>query len=108
MSSAPLFQGGTQVRYEVVALGQANIGTSAAGLPNLPPNWKDRVSRVVLRSIGQPINIDPLGSPTSTTGWPLLKDEIIVFDGADLETFKMIRASTASGDADVRIMYMGT
>jgi hypothetical protein len=57
--------------------------------------------------MNQPVNWRDDGTdPTSTTGMPLLKDESLVFDGT-MGNFKLIRAASATGDADVRVAYYG-
>jgi len=82
----------------------ATVGTSAVGLTAPPAETR----RTVIRTVGQPINWRDDGTdPTSTTGMALLSDETLVYDG-DPALFKMIRSSTATADADVRIAYYGT
>lgn len=81
---------------------QLTVGTSVATLPNIP----DRVRRTVIRVVGQPVNWTdaPGEEPTGTFGMPLLENETLVFDGNPYD-LKLIRASNATGDADVRIAY---
>lgn len=83
---------------------QLTVGTSAVGLPNIPAGTR----RVLLRVVNQPVNWTdfPDDPPTATFGMPLLKDESLVFDG-DPENFRLIRASSATADADVRVAYYG-
>lgn len=80
---------------------QLTVGASAVALPNAP----DSTRRTVIRVLGQPINWrDDDVAPTGSTGMPLLPDETLVFDG-DPSRFKVIRAASATADADVRIAY---
>lgn len=63
--------------------------------------------RTVLRTLGQPINYRDDGvSPTGGTGFPLLADEVLIYDG-DPALFQMILSSTATGNADVRLAFYG-
>lgn len=86
------------------ALGHAQltVSSTAVGLPNIP----ERARRTVIRVLGQPINWTDYagGTPTGTFGMPLLPEETLVFDGNPYD-LKLIRASTATADADVRIAY---
>lgn len=80
---------------------QVTVGTIAVGLPDVP----DRVRRILIRVVGQPVNWRDDGvPPTGTTGMPLLADESLVFD-ADPDTFRLIRAASATANADVRVAY---
>lgn len=81
---------------------QLTVSTTAVGLPNI----SERARRTVIRVVGQPVNWTdhPDDTPTGTFGMPLLADETLVFDGNPYD-LKLIRASTATGDADVRIAY---
>lgn len=90
------------------------VSTSAVGLDQAvdvggnPVTVPAGTRRVVLRTVGQPVNYtDTDGeSPTAIFGFPLLADETLVYDG-DPDLLQLIRSSSASGDADVRIAYYG-
>lgn len=83
---------------------QVTVSGSAVPLPTIPPEAR----RVVIRTLGQPINFRDDGtSPTGTTGFPMLADEWIVYDTVPTIDFEMILGSTATGDADVRVSYYG-
>jgi hypothetical protein len=90
----------------VVPLGhfQVTVSSAAVPLPSIPAEAR----RVVIRSLGQPINFRDDGTPpTGTSGFPILADEWIIYDTVPTTNFEMISASTATGDADVRISYYG-
>lgn len=90
----------------VVPLGhfQVTVSTAAITLPTIPAEAR----RVIIRSLGQPINYRDDGtSPTASTGFPILADEWIVYDTVPTAAFKMIRAASATADADVRIAFYG-
>jgi hypothetical protein len=108
MAPATLFLHGQQIRFINILHTKATVGTAETGLPSLPANWKDRIYRVVIRNIGQPIDWRGDGAPIDgVTDFPALADEIIVYDGADLEAFRMRRAASATADVDVRVIYLG-
>lgn len=100
------FEQGSVITYSALGHEQLTVGSTAVGLPNLPN--LDRLRRVVIRNLNQPINWQDDGNdPTSSTGFHALADEIVVYDG-EFDLIKFIRASTATADADVRIAYYGT
>lgn len=80
---------------------QLTVSTAAVALQQAPENAR----RTVIRTLGQDINWrDDGADPTASDGMALLADETLVFDG-DPFLIRLIRASTASGDADVRVAY---
>jgi hypothetical protein len=82
---------------------QVTVSTSAVSLPSVPAEAR----RAIIRTLGQPINYrDDAVDPTDTTGFPLLEDEVYVYNGT-MSAFKMIRSSDATDDADVRVAYYG-
>ncbi len=88
------------------ALGHAlvTVGVTATSLPSIPATAR----RAIIRPLGQPINYRDDGTdPTGTTGFPVLKDEVYVYDGDPLSSLRMILSSTATGDAEVRVAYYG-
>lgn len=90
----------------VVALGhfQVTVSSAAVALPSIPAEAR----RVVIRSLGQPINFRDDGTdPDGSTGFPILADEWIIYDTVPTANFKMITSSAATGNADVRISYYG-
>ncbi len=83
---------------------QVTVGVTAVSLPSLPAEAR----RVILTSIGQPINFrDDTTAPTASTGYPIPADTHFVYDTDPDSNFKMIRAAGATGDADVRVAYYG-
>jgi hypothetical protein len=99
-------ENGVQIAYIPLGHVQVSVGTTVVALPSLPA--RDRIRRVTIRVLGQPINFRDDGvDPTGAVGFPLLADETLVYDG-DPELFRMRTDSTATGNADVRIAYYGT
>jgi hypothetical protein len=83
---------------------QVTVGTSAVGLPSIPAEAR----RVYLTPVGAPINFRDDGTnPTGSSGYPIPADTHFTYDVEPTATFKMIRASTATSDADVRVAYYG-
>ncbi len=83
---------------------QLTVSTIALALPNLPAEAR----RVYIFSKGQPLNFRDDGvNPTAGTGYPIPADTHFVYDNTPSSSFKLIRDSTATGDADVRIAYYG-
>lgn len=83
--------------HSVISLGGSPTGLSAP----------DLTRRVVLRTLGQPLNYRDDGiAPTGSVGFPLLADEVLIYDG-DPALFQMVVASTATGNADVRLAFYG-
>lgn len=102
-----LFLHGAQVRFAPIGHEQVTVGAAAVSLPGLANYDLNRITRVVLRNIAYPVNWRDDGvDPTAGTGFPLMADEVFVYDGADLTKFRLIRA--ASNDVDVRVIYYGT
>lgn len=98
-----LFLHGNQIRFVALGHEQVTVGAAATPLPNLASYDAGRIFRVVIRPVGAPINWRDDGiDPTDTTGFPLMADEIFVYDGADLAKFKMYGATV-----DTRIIYYG-
>lgn len=100
-----LFEQGLQILYNPLGVYAVTVGSSAEALPSLPDLGKLR--RVVVRGLGQPWEwrddgVDPDGS----NGFHQLADEIVVFDN-DFSQLKLVRASTATADVDMRIAYYG-
>jgi len=79
---------------------KVTVSSTAQALPSIPAQARRAVIRPLLDAITYR---DDGTDPTATTGFPILKDEVFVYDG-DLATFKMIRITI---DADVRIVYYG-
>lgn len=103
-----IFLHGSQIRYASLGHAQVTAGAVAVPLPSLASYDTGRISRVVIRPLANPINWRDDGTdPTATTGFPLLADEVFVYDGADLYKFKLIKNTAATADVDVRIIYYG-
>lgn len=61
--------------------------------------------RMHFRSLGSPVNFRDDGvDPTGTSGFPILADEWLLYD-SEVSDFRVIRASTATADADVRVAF---
>jgi len=103
MSADYIYEGGVQIKFTAILHAENNAVTSSpVGLPSIPN--ENFIKRVVLRVLGDTIYWTDDGSnPTSTHGFPLEKDETLVYDGHDLNLFKMISASVS----DVRVIYYG-
>ena len=97
------YEGGVQIKFAAIAHRENNAVTSSpVGLPSIPN--EDFVKRVVLRVLGDTIYwTDDGTTPSTSHGFPLEKDETLVYDGHDLNLFKMISASVS----DVRVIYYG-
>jgi hypothetical protein len=62
------------------------------GLPGLGSLDRDRIRRILIRNIGQPIVwTDDGTTPTTTHGIAALTDEVLIYDGADFNDFEMVR-----------------
>lgn len=93
----------TPLGHVTISVGSIAKDLTDGGANTIPVDAK----RAIVRSLGQPINWRDDGSaPTATTGFPLLADESLVYDG-DPALFQMIQSSAASGAADVRVAYYG-
>jgi hypothetical protein len=102
MKDLLIFEGGIQVKYRPMLHTENNAVTSPTGLPNIPT--EDFIRRVVIRVLGDTIYwTDDGTTPSTSHGFPLEKDETLIYDGADLALFRMTSASTS----DVRIIYYG-
>jgi hypothetical protein len=89
-------------------LGHVNqtVNVTAAPLNALPA--LDRIRRVVIRTVDQPICWRDDGTaPTNTTGMYLAAGDTLVYDGTRADQLQLIRAITATTDADVRLAYFG-
>lgn len=106
MASGSLFQNGTQVRFSSQGHETLSVGASAVGLPGLPDHWRNSITRVVIRVLNGAVNLRDDGIPAdASSGFPILEDETLVYDGDDLEDVSFF-AST--GTPELRIWYMGT
>lgn len=96
---------GDQVRFQIWDHAQVSVGTSATGLPDIPTgDVRKEIKRVIIRPVDGDIFWNGLGgNPADGTGFPAPKMEIMVYDGNDLESFKM---AAAAGTVDVRIIYL--
>jgi hypothetical protein len=103
MAATITHEGGVQVKFTALLHAENNaVGGSPVGLPSIPN--EDRIRRVVIRVLLDTIYFTDDGStPTSSHGFPIEKDETLVYDGHDLAQFKMVSASTS----DVRVIYYG-
>ncbi len=83
-----------------------SVTTSAVALPSIPT--LDRIRRVVIRAVDQPINWQDDGvDPSSTTGMYLAAGDTLIYDGTRSDLIRLIRAASATTNADVRIAYYG-
>lgn len=99
----PIFVDGQWQRLVGLGSQQLTVSTSVVSL-TVPAGT---VLRATLRSGGQPIRVRWSGTnPTATAGLYLLKDEEMVI-GADPADVRLIRDTTATGDATVEIEYEG-
>lgn len=105
MASASLFLHGAQVRFSSQGHTTLSVGASAVGLPDLPPYWETAVTRVVIRSLGGAVNMRDDGvDPDISTGFPIMEDETLIYDGVNLEN---VRFFASLGSPTLRIWYMG-
>ncbi len=89
-------------------LGHTNltVSTAAVSLPTLPA--LDRIRRVVIRTVDQPVNWQDDGlDPSTTSGMYLATGDTLVYDGTRSDLLRLIRAASATSNADVRIAYYG-
>ncbi len=83
---------------------KVSVGTTAVGLPSLPSNCR----RVYLTPLGQPIEFRDDGvTPDGSNGYPIPANTHFNYDTEPSANFLMVRSSTATADADVRIAYYG-
>lgn len=103
MPAGYFYEGGVQIKFSAIAHRENNAVTSTpVGLPSIPD--EDLVKRVVIRVLGDGIYwTDDGTAPSTSHGFPLQKDETLVYDGHDLNLFQMISATTS----DVRVIYYG-
>lgn len=100
------YEQGIVVQHAPLGHESLAVGTSAVGPALLPP--LDHVRRVVVRTVDQPVNYTDDGvDPTSTTGMYLAAGDTLIYDATRADQLKFIRASSATGNADVRIAYYG-
>jgi hypothetical protein len=105
------FEQGLQVLF--ACLGHDKISLTAgvpvalSSLPNYPTDLS-RLRRVVARGLAQPWEWRADGgTPDGGNGLRHLADEVVVFDG-EFDRISFIRASSATGNPDLRIAYFGT
>lgn len=98
------FLHGDQVRFQILAHESVMVGATATPLPNIPAgDVRKEIKRVVLRGNGD-FNWTGDGSdPTGADAFPALADEVLVWDGNDLEAFRM---AAVGPDVDLRVIYM--
>lgn len=86
----------------VVPLGHQQVTVSSGVVTLTPPTGTKRMH---LRPLSGDINFRDDGvDPTSSTGFPIMADEWLLYD-SEVNDFRMTLASTATSDADVRIAY---
>ena len=101
-----LFEQGVLVQYNGHGHQQVTVSTAVESLPEPAVGW-DRIRRVALRNLDQPIDwTNDATDPDGTTNFKSLADEIVVLD-TDFQDFRMKRSADATADADVRIAYFG-
>jgi hypothetical protein len=101
------FEQGVLVLTNALGHGKLTVGATALGLPALPDT--DRIRRVIIRTVNQPVNLRDDGTdPTGSTGLYLAAGDTIVHDGSRPDLIKLIRAADATADADVRVAFYGT
>lgn len=100
------YEQGMVVQHSPLGHESLTVGVSAIGFADLPE--VDRVRRVVIRTLNQPVCWRDDGTdPTSSTGMYLGSGDTLVYDATEPNELKFIRASDATGDADVRVAYYG-
>lgn len=94
---------------------QADVSTTPVSLPGLTTvlaaqdERPERIRRVVLRNVGQPmVWTDDGSAPSSTHGMVAQADEVLIYDGSDLSQLQFIRAADATADVDLRVAFYGT
>lgn len=97
------YEGGVQIKFAAIAHRENNaVSATPVGLPSIPD--ENLVKRVVIRVLLDTIYWTDDGTPpTASHGFPLEKDETLIYDGHDLSLFQMISATTS----DVRVIYYG-
>src|SRR6476659_5167079 len=83
-------------------LGHQQYTVSTTVTTITPPSGTKRMH---LRSVGQPINFRDDGvNPSDISGFPIMADEWLLYD-SEVVDFRMIRAASATNDADVRCAF---
>ena len=101
------FEQGVLVLTNALGHEKLTVSSTAVGLQDLPS--LDRIRRIVIRTVDQPVNLRDDGTdPTNNTGLYLAAGDTIVHDGSRPDQIKLIRAIDATADADVRVAYYGT
>lgn len=103
MASTISFSSGVQIKFTALLQAERTVAGTPVGLPSIPD--EERIRRVVIRVLDDTIYFTDDGSvPAVNHGFPLLKDETLVYDGRFLTDFSMVSASTSN----VRVIYYGT
>ena len=98
------FLHGDQVRFLVLAHESVTVGATSTPFPNIPTgDVRKEIKRVVVRGDGAFYWTADGSDPTGPDAFPALADEIMVWDGIDLEAFRM---AAAGPDVDLRVIYM--
>lgn len=94
---------------------EATVSTTPEPLPGLntvltaQEDRPERIRRVVIRNVGQPmVWTDDGTDPTGSHGMPSLADEVLIYDGSDLDQLRFARSPSATADVDLRVAYYGT
>ena len=75
-------------------------------LPSLPA--LDRIRRVLIRTVDQPICwTDDGTAPGPTSGMYLAAGDSLVYDGTRADQIQLVKAATATANADLRVAYYG-
>jgi hypothetical protein len=105
MAPGSLFLHGAQVRFSSQGHTTLIMGGTAAGLPDLPDHWRNSITRVVIRCLGGAVNMRDDGiTADADSGFPILEDETLVYDGDNLENVSFF---SSEGSPILRIWYMG-
>ena len=100
------FLHGIKIRSKVLAHRQQTVGSSAAGLDNIPEPLEE-IKRVVIRNLTQPMQWRADGGdPTAVEAMYAFANDLVVLDVNDLSLFSMVRAPDATDNVDVRIIYL--
>ncbi len=102
-----LFEQGVVVQYTGHGHANVDVDTSVHSLPDPGVPW-DKIRRVIVRALGQPIEWTTDGTdPDGTSSMRLLADNDVLVLDTDFTQFRMTQSPAASGAADVRIVYLG-
>jgi hypothetical protein len=97
------FLHGDQVRFLVLAHESVTVGATSTPLPNIPTgDVRKEIKRTVLRGDGDFFWTADGSDPSGPDAFPALADEVLVWDGIDLEAIRMF----ASASVDLRVIYM--